>query len=587
MLSDQEMAASANQQFAKFMSDATQKQAVLSVSESPQAASAIAMVNRVSQKIVDAAGMRGRANWEVTVVKSKSANAFVLPNGKIVVYTGILPIAKTEGGLAAVLGHEVAHVVARHSAERASQMLVANTAVSAAMVALAASSRSSSYASEVGAALGLGAQYGVILPFSRKHESEADHMGMFYMAKAGYDPSEAIGLWERMEAANGTGPWELLSTHPSNATRRARLQEWLPEAKIYYANPSRPLPVTLAEARKAALSQSSQMALAPVALQPTVKPGYWYKVKGSNRPGPDTIHVDRLQACSAGQCVVFARDDGGATIATQDQTQILETRNADGSWTRFSPGLPVFRFPLRVGDTWSATVSTEDSKGVKSTVGVKSDVVGYEPVSVPAGQFIAYRVVLAVNGVRVRESWYVPEVRSSVRVVIYDNKGDQTSASEMLDYQKSDEPADSMPEVLAPLQRQAELEQAEIERRKRQAEETEQRRRDAEQAAIEPQHQAEETERQRRDAEQAEQREREQLLVAHGMQYIVQRQFLCLNTQDSLVVGSVTLTGASSLSCEDARRTVIADDERKNDCPAPYQKEGQKQWIGTASCPGP
>jgi len=113
------------------------------------------------------------------------------------------------------------------------------------------------------------------------------------------------------------------------------------------------------------------------------------------------------------------------------------------------------------------------------------------------------------------------------------------------------------------------------------------RRGEAEQPAIEHPRQAEDTERQRREAEQAEQRKHEILLAAQGMQFIVKRQFLCLNIQDSLVVGSVTLTVASSLSCEDARRTLIADDERKNDCPSPYQKEGQKQWIGTASCPGP
>jgi hypothetical protein len=113
------------------------------------------------------------------------------------------------------------------------------------------------------------------------------------------------------------------------------------------------------------------------------------------------------------------------------------------------------------------------------------------------------------------------------------------------------------------------------------------RRGEAEQPAIEHPRQAEDTERQRREAEQAEQRKREKLLAAQGMQFIVKRQFLCLNIQDSLVVGSVTLTGASSLSCEDARRTLIAEDERKNHCPSPYQKEGQKQWIETPSCPGP
>jgi len=123
-----------------------------------------------------------------------------------------------------------------------------------------------------------------------------------------------------------------------------------------------------------------------------------------------------------------------------------------------------------------------------------------------------------------------------------------------------------MSEVLDPMPRPAEWDQGEIERRKQQAEETERR---------------------RREAEQAEQQHREHMLVAQGMQFIVKRQFLCLTTQDSLVVGTVTLTGASSLSCEDARRIVIAEDEKKNDCSSPDTKEGRKQWIGTASCPAP
>jgi hypothetical protein len=123
-----------------------------------------------------------------------------------------------------------------------------------------------------------------------------------------------------------------------------------------------------------------------------------------------------------------------------------------------------------------------------------------------------------------------------------------------------------MSEVLGPLPRQAELEQGELERRKRQAEDTERR---------------------RREAKQAEQQQRENILIAQGMKFIVKRQFLCLNTQDNLVVGTTTLTGASSLSCEDAGRALMAEYEKKKDCASPSQKEGQKQWIGTASCPAP
>src|SRR5439155_11200007 len=215
----------------------------LSSSESPQASTLILSAERVSQRIIDAAGLGSRYPWETVLVKVREQNAFVTPSGKVVVFTGLFPVAKTEAGLAAVIGHEVAHVVARHQAERMSQALLAQMALTAADVALATSN--SKYRPVIGAALGLGAQYGVLLPFSREHESEADHIGQFYMAKAGYDPSEAVGLWERMEAAGGSGPWEFLSTHPSPATRRAQLREWLSEAKLYYADSSRPLPANL------------------------------------------------------------------------------------------------------------------------------------------------------------------------------------------------------------------------------------------------------------------------------------------------------------------------------------------------------
>lgn len=143
------------------------------------AAAALTTVHHVSDRIIDAAGLRGRFNWETVVVKSKVPNAFAMPNGKIVVFTGILPVAKIEAGLAAVLGHEIGHVIAQHQAERVSQTLVARTTLSVTDAALA--SRDSKYRPAIGAALGLGARYGVLLPFSRIHESEADHIGLLLM----------------------------------------------------------------------------------------------------------------------------------------------------------------------------------------------------------------------------------------------------------------------------------------------------------------------------------------------------------------------------------------------------------------------
>src|SRR5207245_11191782 len=138
-------------------------------------------------------------DWEVTVIKDdKTMNAFALPGGKIAVYTGIFPVAKNEAGLAAILGHEVTHALARHGAERMSQGLLAQIGLEAASIALG-SGTNPAVGQATMAALGLGGNVGVLLPLSRAHESEADHIGLLLTAQAGYDPNEAIHVWERME----------------------------------------------------------------------------------------------------------------------------------------------------------------------------------------------------------------------------------------------------------------------------------------------------------------------------------------------------------------------------------------------------
>jgi len=316
VISDQQLAAAADQDFSKFMSLVRQKNALLSPTESAQASALVGTVNRVSDRIIEAAGLRGRYNWQPVVVKSRQANAFVMPNGKIVVFTGLLPIAKTEAGLAAVIGHEVAHVIARHQAERVSQVLLAQVTLATVDAALAASN--SKYRPIVGAALGLGAQYGVLLPFSRAHESEADHIGLLLMAKAGYDPSEAVGLWERMEASGGSGPWEFLSTHPSHATRIAQIQQWLPEANLYYAESGRPLPSTLAELQGALTEHTRSAALAPIAVRPSLQPGTWFRSKASNRPTITTRRIDRIEGCAVGECYISISDDGRTAVYSTD-----------------------------------------------------------------------------------------------------------------------------------------------------------------------------------------------------------------------------------------------------------------------------
>lgn len=187
---------------------------------------AFAIVNEAT----DSTGVK---DWEVVVFRDNSANAFALPGGKIGVHTGILPIAKTPGQLAAVLGHEVGHVIARHGSERVSQGLASQVG----MIALDSAMKDSKSKGVIFAGLGLGLQVGVLLPFSRTHESEADQIGQKLMAQAGFDPSESVELWKNMgKAAGGNAPPELLSTHPSSSTRIDQLSRQLNETMPMYRN---------------------------------------------------------------------------------------------------------------------------------------------------------------------------------------------------------------------------------------------------------------------------------------------------------------------------------------------------------------
>ena len=192
-----------------------------------------AQVARVGQRIAQATG-RADYKWEFKVLENAQANAFCLPGGKVAVYTGILPITRDDAGLAAVLGHEIAHAVARHGGERVSQTLLVQSGLAATQAALSRNDPATVQA--VTSLLGAGASVGVLLPWSRSQESEADHMGLIYMAKAGYDPRAAKTLWERMDAASqgGSRPPEFLSTHPLPATRIKQIEGWLPEALGYY-----------------------------------------------------------------------------------------------------------------------------------------------------------------------------------------------------------------------------------------------------------------------------------------------------------------------------------------------------------------
>ncbi len=202
-----------------------------------------AMVKRVGGKIQKAVesyfASKGLTSdlkdyrWEVNLVESKDVNAWCMPGGKIVVYTGILPVTQTEAGLAVVMGHEVAHAVAEHGNERMSQGLIAQ--LGAAGLSVALKDKPEQTKSLWMTAYSVGAQYGALLPFSRTQESEADEIGLTFMAMAGYDPNEAVSFWQRMSQKSGGGaPPEFMSTHPSDATRIADIKKHIPEAMKYY-----------------------------------------------------------------------------------------------------------------------------------------------------------------------------------------------------------------------------------------------------------------------------------------------------------------------------------------------------------------
>lgn len=189
----------------------------------------------ISNALLDVAGEK-RDRWEIQVFNDESPNAFALPGNKIGVHTGMIKLATTPDQLAAVIGHEIGHVQARHGAERVSMNVVAQSGQQLASIAM----QNNENAQLAMAAIGLGAQFGVILPYSRTHESEADYIGLELMAKAGFNPEESVALWQNMAKAGGGSTPEFMSTHPSNQTRIKQLREAMPKALAIYKPQSNP-----------------------------------------------------------------------------------------------------------------------------------------------------------------------------------------------------------------------------------------------------------------------------------------------------------------------------------------------------------
>ena len=192
-------------------------------------------VNQYVQCVAGTLTRQVKGNWEVLVFEEESANAFALPSGKIGVHSGLLKVARNQDQLAAVIGHEIGHVLARHSNERASQQFAAQTGLSLTQVLVGATVAPGTGQLLMGV-LGLGAEYGILMPFSRVQESEADLIGLDLMAKSGFDPRESVELWRNMDADGPNNQIEFLSTHPSHGSRIEDLQKRMPNAIQLWQN---------------------------------------------------------------------------------------------------------------------------------------------------------------------------------------------------------------------------------------------------------------------------------------------------------------------------------------------------------------
>lgn len=252
LVSDEQVLSLSNKEYSDYMKTA----------KASTNATNTAMVKRVGQRLANAVELylreHGQSNeiknyqWEFNLVQDNTANAFCMPGGKIVVYEGLLPITQNESALAIVLGHEIAHVVAKHSAEQLSSQIrsqYGSKILGAVLTSTGVSSTTSAVAQNV---FGLGSKFSS-LHYSRKNESEADYMGLIFAAMAGYDPNVATNFWQRMAASSSNTTPAFLSDHPSDAKRIADIQKWMPEALKYY----KPIITTTSSASKSKAKGSS------------------------------------------------------------------------------------------------------------------------------------------------------------------------------------------------------------------------------------------------------------------------------------------------------------------------------------------
>ncbi|MBI2933496.1 MAG: M48 family metallopeptidase [Planctomycetes bacterium] len=275
--------------------------------------------------------------WEVHVIDDpKTANAWALPGGKIAVYTGLFPVCKDEHGLAVVLGHEIMHAVLRHGNERISQGML--TGVGTEVLAAALGRENEEKKKMLQAAIGLGASVGLLLPYSRKGETEADEFGLYLAARAGYDPREGIEVWRRMEQAGAAGVPEFLSTHPSHGTRIQNMQTWMPKALQSFEQserqPNQPLPAP-GHARRVAPPPAPANCLAPVAVNRQVVDGI--ELAQFQLHTQCAVYVDRVDVQGPDAATTV---EAGSGIPGNEERFVMIRRTNGG-------GVPRGRYTLR------------------------------------------------------------------------------------------------------------------------------------------------------------------------------------------------------------------------------------------------
>ena len=410
MLDDQAVAKIANESYMQFMSEAYKSGVVV---DPAQAKELMAYVNKVGFSVLKASGLASKQQWEFIVIKSNVVNAQVLPNGKIIVYTGILPVAKNEAGLAAIIGHEIAHVSSKHMAERLSQTMLTDVGLYATNEYL--DRNKTKYNKRISAVLEVGVEYGLILPYSRLQENEADVIGQIYMAKAGYDPRESILLWQRMDAVSKNQLPEFMSTHPSNNTRIQNLKASLALANMYYVDQMKPLPFSIAQLKqdyKRSLQHLSETAKGTDKIN--IRAGYWYTFRKSDTDASITVRYTASKDCEGESSCLLATLSTGEKRYMINDFGLHKAEYPDGSWTKFSPPLAAVQYPLAPNKVWVDRVTKTTSAGQSVEYTSESRVVDYAEVPAASGTVWAYRVIKTSNGKKFFDGWWAPSLCSFV-----------------------------------------------------------------------------------------------------------------------------------------------------------------------------